>query len=231
MKKLCYLVSIPMILVLLAACGEAAEQPEQNEQDNSIPVMSEAEAVATVNGDIITSTQYNSLLDYSKRMYEQQGLLEGEEGQEMIQLLEEEILDQLISQKLLVQKALEEGLEAEEGEVSEQIAMISAQYETEEQLQTALEQEGLSITILEHEIKNEIVINKLIEQISSEIDVSEEEVQSQYEAMAEMMEDEIPPYEEYSGELKEQLVGQKINTHLSELLSELREAAEIEIHL
>ncbi|MFW5853543.1 MAG: SurA N-terminal domain-containing protein [Patescibacteria group bacterium] len=198
--------------------GDELISPEFDSTDNS-------EVVAVVNGENITQNELEQGMEQMRSMIEayspDQALSEEE--------LKETVLDELISGVLLYQEAKNQGLELDQAEVeAEYEAMLEQQ--GEEQLTELMAEAGLSTEELKEEISRNLTINAYINYLGEQegIEVTEAEVEEMYEQLTEGQE-EAPALEEVAEEVRSQLLQEKSNLLISEMLEELKNNAEIEI--
>ncbi|MFW5686871.1 MAG: SurA N-terminal domain-containing protein, partial [Halanaerobium sp.] len=217
------------------------------EQPADQSLAQEDEVVATVNGEEISSQQLaqqanvNQILQQVSQVDQQlaQLLSSSEAGGEVLEEFQKAKLDSLIDNVLLEQAAEESDItlsQEEKDEIyEEQKAQILEQNQMdEEQFLSALEQQGFEDEdAYKKEFSNnpQIKINKLIEEeVLTEIDISEEEMQEAYdeneEAFAQSGEE--TSFEELKPQIEQMLRQQKQSEAINEYLEELREDAEIE---
>lgn len=213
-----------LLSLVLVACGnnEEAENTEDTnqEQENN-------EVIATVNDEKITKDELDAQLEQTKQMYAQQGIdLEADEYKEMKEQLITSVIDQLVNTTLLTQASKD--INVSEEEVAETMNEITGQFESEEELNAALEANNFTLEELEKEITKEIRMNKYVEANTEEVQITEEQKQAAYDEFSAQNE-EIPPYEEIEGQIEQQLLTEKEKEQVQKLVQELRENAEVEI--
>jgi parvulin-like peptidyl-prolyl isomerase len=183
-------------------------------------------AVAIVNGEEISRTEYNEL---ESRIAAEQGM--GATGLEPAtrEQLKPQILDALISQTLLRQAAQRAGAEATSAEVDAEMAMIRGQFESDDTFTAALSAEGLTENTLRTRLVSELTIRKYLEQTVnlSSVSVTDEEVTSAYGQLAGG--EEAPSLEEVRPQLEGWLIQQKQQELVAAHVQTLRSDAEIEI--
>ena len=119
---------------------------------------------AQVNDDIITLSDVNRRVAEIRRQLSTQ--YRGEKLEQAVQAEKEKVLDSLIQQKLLVQKAIELGIDADvEPKVSSEIQRIMKQYniDTTEKFEEALEEQGSNLRDFREMIRNEIMADNIIQ--------------------------------------------------------------------
>lgn len=130
----------------------------------------EGEVVILVNGEPITQeeldTQYNRLPDYYKSS-----------------ITKDDLLQQLIEEKLLLQAARKEGIAVSESEVSGLInALLEQNQLTQEELEFRLSQQNISFDELKDFYMRELMITKLINKsVISKVEVTPDEISQFYE--------------------------------------------------
>ena len=154
--------------VLLAFCSAEAKTVDR--------------IVAQVNDDIITMSEVNRELAVARRDLSTR--YSGEELEQQLQKVEKQILDALIQDKLLYQKAMELGFNADvETDVSSAIQRIIKEYDLKdnEGLERALEQQGSTLKDLRENYRKRIIINRLVDYfVSSRITLLTPEVEKYY---------------------------------------------------
>lgn len=133
---------------------------------------SDKNAAALVNNEVISFTEleegYNAIPEVYKMF-----------------MTKEQILDQLIEQKLLLQEARKRGIVVTEKEIDDSIAEILEQnMMSEEDLDALLKEGGMTMKEIRDSDKMQITINKLLEQeVYSKIPVNESEIKEYYDNM------------------------------------------------
>ncbi len=238
---------ILLTLVLLAtACAAPAEEGQAVEE----PALEQGEAVAMVNGEPIYEGPFQRMTDRMLIVYEQQGLtFEGEEGEEMLQQIQEQTLQQMIQQTVLVQEASNLALEVPDEAVNAELDQIRSQFDTDDAYQEALQQNLFTENELKETLRMEMTIEALLAHDTPEIKVSEEELvagynayEIQYQAQLESIEasgEEIseeemammalPSFEEIKEDLRAQMIQEREQELQMAMINDLMEKSEIEI--
>lgn len=257
MKKLTMMIGVGVLALGLAACGNEADQEDPNQEtpteeqapegeetdqtpEAAIDMESIPDVIATVNGEDIQKDHYVALLEQQTSMLQAQGMdLQSEEAANYINMIQDQVLQQLVNERVIIQAATDEGIEATEEEIDAELStFVSAQFESEEQFNEALEQEGVTIEEIRNNIAEYIKTEKYVEQNTTTEEISEDELQAAYDELVAMSEEseesaesDIPTFEEYRGELEAQLQNDQHQQQLAELVESLREESEITIHI
>lgn len=211
--------------------GETAEQPEMPEPDlEGVP-----DIVAEVNGEEINKEEFETA--YTGQ-FQQMAMQAQMSGQEVDQAqLKEQIAESLVSQRLLVQETENRGIEASEEEVNETLTALAEQngMASSDEFLTALEEQGVSEEEVMDRVASQVKVDKLIAEESGDVEVSEEELQEFYDQVKAQQEEtggeELPPFEDIKSEIESQLIQQKESEAVQALVAELREGAEVTIHI
>lgn len=240
-KRVALILTIGLMIISFAGCStESSETPADLEETK--------EAAATVNDEVISMDRYQSTLDQLIAANEQQGMVfEGEEGEAAMEQVEQQAIDTLINEKVLVQKATDEGFEVGEADIESHLEETRASFSSEEEFEVALEQSGFTLDAYKDMLSRELLINSYLESEIDEATVSEEELtdyyeqyKAQYEAQMEGISEEdlgdqelppLPDYEEIRGDIEAQIRQQKEQAQISELIQNLVEESDIEIHI
>ena len=211
--------------------GETAEQPEMPEPDlEGVP-----DLVAEVNGEEIGKEEFESAYTAQFQQVAMQAQMSGQEVDQT--QLKEQVAESLVSQELLVQETSNRNIEASEEEVNETLTALAEQngIATSEEFLAALEEQGMSEDEVMEQVGSQVKVEKLIAEESGDTEVSEEELQEFYEQLEaqqeEMDGEEMPALEEIKAELEAQLVQQKENETVQELVAKLREGADVTVHI
>jgi hypothetical protein len=183
--------------------------------------------VATVNGETIKGADLNTSIEQFSQMATAQGVdITNPEAQADIR---KQALEVLVNTKLLKQEAVTRGVSVTEAEVSSRLDAIRVEIGGEAVLAERMAALGINTERLQNDITDELTIQKLLDQVFAEakIEVSEEEIASVYEGAG----------GEKAGfgtlaEVREQVVAQltasKEQAVIDDLLTKLKEGAEIE---
>ena len=146
--------------------------------------------VAVVNDEVITQSEIDEAL---KPVYTQYKSTYSKE--ELIQKLNqarEDILNQLIEEKLILQQAKKEEIEVSDEEIEEKLTQVKSQFPDEDTFRQVLDSQNLTISDLKQRYKEQIMIKKLInKEVRAKIKVSPLEVFRYYKQHQE--EFRIPP--------------------------------------
>lgn len=186
-----------------------------------------SEAVATVNGEEITRSDYEANI----AQVEDNATLQGQNVNDptIQRQIEEQVLNQMIATVLLHQQAISEGMSITDEEVETRYQELVQQLGGEEALKTQLETADLTEEEFRERLGKDLLIQKYVDQqlAAGDTTVTDEEMRELYDQLA--AQQELPPYEEVEEPLRQQLVQQKEQAVLSAHIAELRAAATVEI--
>lgn len=137
--------------------------------------------VAVVNDDIITFTELNQLFKPYADQIRVRGYTPGKESK-MLFKVREDILNQIIDEKLADQEIERYGIVVSKKEIDNTIEHIKkANFSSDEELKEALGKEGLSIEEYRKRIKEQKLRAKLVNiEIKSKIVITKEDIKSYY---------------------------------------------------
>lgn len=152
----------------------------------SIPMLCSAEVieriVARVNGDIIT------LSEYEERLYpireEARNSMKPEEFAAQEKFIQNTVLDAMIDELLMLQKAKEDNINVMDDEIEERLTELKKQNNitSEEQFIEALKLDGITIEEVKKEIRKQITVMRLRSRdIQSKIEISELDARNYYD--------------------------------------------------
>lgn len=251
MKKIIGSAIISLTFLGLIACSNdnSSEMLEGGQADNPGNELQSAEAlfniedypevIAVVNGEELEREVYVTALEEEALMLQAQGFdFQGEEAAEYLTMLEQQLLDQFITEKTLNFEAEKAGLEATDEEVSQELENVMAQNQipSEEELVQILEQQGASIDELRDDIAMFVKRQKFIEQQLDSTTITDEQIQEEYDNLLAQIEEsgeetEIPPFEEVEGEIRQYLEMEHQESQYAEILDRIREESDITINI
>lgn len=220
-KKLLLFLALLLLTVAIVGCGSNSEE-ETNIEDKK----NTEDAAAIVNDEVITVTELDIQVQNQLARFEQQGMDMSEEDDDIMDTLQEDILDSLITQKLVNQAAA--SYSVTEDEIDEQITIIKSDFETEEEYNQALVANDLTHEVLVERIEENLKLEKFFDDNIAEVDVTEEELEAMFVKYSEQSEEELN-YEELKPMLEKTVVAEKQEQEKGTLIKELKEQANIEI--
>lgn len=240
MKKFLMLMLTLTIAVTLAACGDDSKDKEKEEEEpvdeesaeqanEEVEVTDEEkvkddEVVVSINDDDIMGEEYNTAYFGIKTEMQQMG-----QDIEDTDTIKQSALDSLINQKLIMQDADKQGIEATDDEVQEELDKLKDNFgdDWEKVLEESNTTEEEQKALLPDAIKQ----RKYIEEEIPVDEVSDDEAKEAYEELnqqAEGSDQEVPEYDEIKDELKQQVKDRQKQEQLQAKIEELKESADIE---
>ncbi len=226
-----YVISgLVVILIILGVLFllEKEGRSSTNIFDSIIASQQANTVVAIVNGEKITSSE----LDVSVQQFTQLAASQGVDTESVEARLQVrgQALDVLVNTKLLRQIAEEKGIEITNDLVLERMEVIKSDIGGEEVLFERMAELGIEEGQLQKDIYNELIIQKVLDGVFAEADITftEEEVVSLYEG-AGGEESGLPALEEVRSEIEAQIKATKEQEVIDEYLAEIKEEAEIEL--
>jgi len=143
--------------------------------------------VARVNNEVILLSEFNQRADQIIKEYEK--VFEGPDKEKQLKELKQELLNQMIDEKLLLQKAEKEKIRITDSEIDQGVDEIRNRFSSEVEFQNEISKQGLSGAEFRENIANQLKVIKLINQeVKSKITPpAEEEVKKYYEENEEEM--------------------------------------------
>ncbi|PIP55504.1 MAG: hypothetical protein COX06_02785 [Candidatus Zambryskibacteria bacterium CG22_combo_CG10-13_8_21_14_all_42_17] len=216
MKK----ILIAIIVILVAGIGIwYVTSMDKNNNDSSGPV-------AVVNGDEISRAEFE---EAENQFAAQQGTSTDSLDKETREQIKTNIIDSLISQKLLNQAVESSEIVIESEQIDAQMEIFRSQFENDEMFQEALRTQSLTEESLRSKVTIELTTEAYFnEKLNlSSVTVSEDEINTAYEEISATQ--EVPALEEVREEVRQFVLGQKKRELIFAHIAELRSAADIEI--
>lgn len=221
-KKKGFVLLIGLLMMFtLSACNDS--EPSEN---------SEAVAVARVNDEPIYESDWQVTVDRLMANYEQQGAdLESEQGQMLVQQIETQALEQLIQQTVLYQHADDNGYVIDDDVAQSELDKLKANYENDTAFEAALETNMFTEDQLLETFKIELSINAYFDEHVEEVNVSDlekMEFYQNYKAESEEQGQPVEIYSEVEDQIEQQIINNKQQEQINDLVESLMESSDIE---
>ena len=139
-----------------------------------------ADYVAIVNGTKIPYQSLEQKLNFVKQRYASQGQ---QLNEKQLNSIKQDIAERMVEKELLYQKSQELGIAVDMDKVDSQINQFKKKFDDEKQYQQQLSQMGYTEELLRSEIKQNMAIQKLIEEeIASKVSLSDKDAEKYYKA-------------------------------------------------
>jgi len=143
--------------------------------------------VAKVNKDTITRGEFDKKLTQLKKQMEMQGVdLNSEQGKELLSKQKTQLLDSMVMQQIIMQKADELKLTSDkkklDEEVNKQYDEIKKGYTDEAKFSQDLKAANLTVESLKVLLKDEVIKGKVIDYIVKDIKIEDSKVKEYYDA-------------------------------------------------
>lgn len=139
--------------------------------------------VASVNGEDITTQELDEQVTLMETNLQQQGYsFDGEQGKQLEQMLRQNIVDQMIDQKLVLQDAKKQNMLPSDKEVQTEIDKIKKQLGTEADFKKFLAANGVNEPKLNDLVKQQLAMSDLQKKIAAEVpQPTDEQIKAYYE--------------------------------------------------
>ena len=166
---------LPLLLlvgVLAAGCGSGGGS-------KSVP----ASAVAVVGADTITKTQFNTLLDGAKRNYAARKTPFPKPGTAQYKSLQDQVVQYLVQQSELQQKADELGVKVTDKDVQRKLDALKKQYfgTSDKKYKAALKAQGVTESQLRQQLYSTVLSNRIFKKVTGKVKVSDAAVKKYYD--------------------------------------------------
>lgn len=162
----------------------------------------ESKTVATVNGEKITREEL------AERLIQQSG---------------KEVLEQMITEKLIDQEAKRKGINITEADINQKIGEIKKQFPDEKTFQNQLEASSISLEDLKKQIRLQLIVEKILK---GKVKVSEKEIKTYYNQNKETF-FKGKKFDEVKDQIKKELEYQNLSFQAEAWIESLKKKAKI----
>lgn len=138
---------------------------------------------ATINGKSITVAEVDKQLDQTLKASGQQSqVFEGPQGKQLKDQFRMQLLDRMIDIEIMTQEANKRGIKVADKDVDAKLKQLMKQLNIKDnkQLDDALKQSGLTKDQMKDQLRKGILIDKLGEQVTKGIKITDKEVEDYY---------------------------------------------------
>ena len=162
-------IMLSLLLTMLSGCQQKAPKG----------------AVATVNGEIISETDFNSSFDMYKKVYEEKygaDIMKKDAGNDKTfeEVIKEKILENLISEEVVLQNASKQKITVTDEEVKNQIDSYKELLGGAEKFQDFLNKNNMTEKYFTDGTKKNMIIQKYSEDYMKKIKITDEEAQKYF---------------------------------------------------
>lgn len=165
-------IAIGTAVLIWASFAMAADMEQKTQQ-----------SVATVNGQEISSKDFERSLAAAKQQFAKIGYQDADSAQR--EKLKKEVLDRLINMELLYQQGKKRGIVVEDGELDEQYANFRKQFQKDENFKKFLQDNDVSEAEIKEQMQKGILLKKLQLALQAEftetVAVSEKDIKEFYD--------------------------------------------------
>lgn len=214
MRKLC--VSVLLITMLIAAVGC------QNAEKTEGKIIDGKEVIAKVNDEYILKADFDRQVAQVKSVLEANGQdFSTVEGKKILQDIKETVLESMINDQVILWQARKNNITLDDEKFNETIRQLEQYHGGRDALETYLKQQGFDRQSFEAQVKDQLIINKFREKLTSNVKVTEAEVKKYYDENKEMF--ELP-----SPEIRASHILVDTEEEAREILGKIRDGADFE---
>lgn len=214
MRKLC--VSVLLITMLIAAVGC------QNAEKTEGKIIDGKEVIAKVNDEYILKADFDRQVAQVKSVLEANGQdFSTVEGKKILQDIKETVLESMINDQVILWQARKNNITLDDEEFNETIRQLEQYHGGRDALETYLKQQGFDRQSFEAQVKDQLIINKFREKLTSNVKVTEAEVKKYYDENKGMF--ELP-----SPEIRASHILVDTEEEAREILGKIRDGADFE---
>ncbi|NLN49659.1 MAG: hypothetical protein GX154_11370, partial [Clostridiales bacterium] len=171
-----YVIPVVIIIALSTLWGCGMVVVKESEEEKSI--------VARVDGEAITKEEFDIIFNVFKI---QEEMKQGSDiwdktymGKKYIDLAKEQVLQQMIEDKLQLKKAAELNISIPQEEIDEEFDKFKKLFNSEEKFVEYLSNLEMEQDYFKESIKKSLILNNLKENLTKETEITKEEVEAYY---------------------------------------------------
>ncbi|UOQ91777.1 SurA N-terminal domain-containing protein [Halobacillus shinanisalinarum] len=258
-KKWLLLLSLVVTASLIAACGNADESAEGNNEKQEAQKEESAkdkkgeegagqtkmpepdlegvpEVVAKVNGEEIPKEKFKTSYEGQFQRMAMQSQMSGQKVDQ--DKLKKQVAEGLVSQELLIQEADNRGLKASQKAIDETLNGLVKQngLKSKEEFMSALKKQGMNEEEVMSQLKTQVKVDQLIAAEAGDVEPTDKELKAAYDQIKKQQEQmgggaEIPSFDEMKPKLETQVKSQKEAKAAQTLVEKLRKDADVTVNL
>ena len=178
------------------------------------------EVAATVNGEEIMKSELDEQVAKIQEQYPE--MFEGADSEARLLDFQQRLLDNLINSVLITQAAEEMGIEITDDQVEEELDQLRAGFQDDAAFEDALAQAGMTIETLEAQVRDQLLTEALLAEISGGEEATDEDIAAYYEANSEQFTEVAAVHASHI------LVAPEDKALAEELLAEIENGADFE---
>ena len=177
-KKTIAILAIATLSLSMVACSSQKSGTESTAEQNDASIIAKVGDVP-IYKTVLDNEMAN--MDYYMQMYYGTDYKSNADVMEQYYAYRDNVVQSLIEAEVLVLKAKEmDEVKVTDDEINEQLEVTKANFTTEDEFNTALEQSGMTLDEFKENIKKNLLVRKLIESYASKVEVTDEEISEYY---------------------------------------------------
>ncbi|MCF7890186.1 SurA N-terminal domain-containing protein [Candidatus Bipolaricaulota bacterium] len=226
-----YMTASLLFLLLFATLAIPVHADQEEKQSST---------VAIVNGEEITKRSLARRAVIQRILLALKGvpefakfLMKTKEGQRALDAYRSHVIEKLIEEELILQKAESRGIEVKDREIENRLTTIinrTKEVKNKEELIEKLKKDQRTLEDLKEEIRRKIVREKLRREVVGKVNVSESEIRNHYEKNKDSFrgkDGEVKPLAEEKDHIREKLREDKKEARWKEWLTKVKKEAKI----
>jgi parvulin-like peptidyl-prolyl isomerase len=170
MRKAHLILLVLALVALTAGCGGGGKDVPDG-------------SVAVVGSEDITKAEFDALMQRARSAYEQQKRDFPKQGTAEYKTLQNQAVQYLVQQEKYRQAAADMDIEVSDKEVNDRLAQVKKQYfgASQKQYERNLKRQGLTEEQVRREIENQLISEKIYEEVTEGVKVTDEDIEQHYE--------------------------------------------------
>lgn len=199
----------------------------------ALPSMAQQSDVAIkVNGEVVNQSQLDQRIERSfQRMKTQYGeRMKNEKMKKMMRKrVRQQVIDQTVEELVLRTNAKKSDISVQKSEIDDQIQSQKKRFHSEEQFKKALRNQGMSLEEFRQRVREDLLVQKFLDQKLGDVSVSESEAREYYAKNKQRFKNRS--FEKARPSIERILQQRKQQEKRQQLVERLRDESEVDIRV
>jgi len=195
-------------------------------------IAQQSEVAIKVNGEVVKQSELDQRIERSfQRMKTQYGdrMKDKKTKKMMRKRVRQQVIDQAVEELLLRTNAKKSDVSVQESEIEDQIQSQKQRFQSKDRFEKALKKQGMTIDEFRQRIREDLLVQKFVDQKLGEVSVSESEAREYYTKNKQQFNGSS--FEKAKSSIERILKQRKRQEKRQQLVDKLREKSEVDVRV